>query len=265
MPVTIVSLFFFSLAIGSFLAAYTFRAPRGLKITRGRSFCPKCKHKIAFYDNIPLLSFFILKGRCRHCHKKISLRYPAIELSTAVLFLIIYLNTARIISNISWLTTLSFSLNIIYLSLITILFFAVLITDLEHQLILDQVVFLGFFLTFAFLLLAPGEAGFYSHLLSGFFIAFLLLLLHLVTRGRGMGLGDVKLALFAGTFLGLPGSLSWLFLAFIIGAIVGLFLLAARKKHFGDRIAFGPFLVVSFFLILFFVPNFNYLFFPFFL
>lgn len=261
---TIILLASFGLAIGSFLAAYTFRTPRGLKISRGRSFCPRCKKPIAFYDNIPLLSFFLLKGRCRRCHRKISLRYPAIELSTAVLFLIIYLNIGRLVSNIPWLTGLSFPFNTIYLILIAVLLLAVLITDLEHQLVLDQVVFLGFLLTFAFLL-CGSSALFYSYLLAGFTAAFLLLLLHLITRGRGMGLGDVKLALFAGTFLGFPSAISWLFLSFIVGAIVSLFLLALNKKHFGDRIAFGPFLVLAFFLILFFAPNFNYLFFPFFL
>ena len=122
-----------------------------------------------------------------------------------------------------------------------------LITDFEYQIILDEVVFLGLIATLL-LLIFYTPSFFYSHLVAGFVSALFLLSLHLITKGRGMGLGDVKLALFAG---GPFSSFIWMFLSFIIGAIFGLILLAAKTKRFKDKIAFGPFLVVAFFVYIF--------------
>ena len=82
-------IFVTGLVVGSFLGAYTYRAPLSKTIKRGRSFCPKCKKKIIWYDNIPLLSFLLLKGKCRNCQQNISLRYPLIELSTGIMFFLI--------------------------------------------------------------------------------------------------------------------------------------------------------------------------------
>jgi leader peptidase (prepilin peptidase)/N-methyltransferase len=252
------------LAIGSFLGSYTYRSPRGIKISQGRSFCPRCKKKIVWYDNIPLFSFLLLSGKCRLCQKKISSRYPLIELATALLFLFIYLAQPHILNNFPWLTSPHPLFITCYLLLIATLSLAIFVIDLEHQLILDETIFLGYLTTLFFLLYTSPNA-FWQHLFAGFLAASSLLFLHLVTKGRGMGLGDVKFALFIGTFLGVPSTISWLFLAFILGALVGVILLGLGQKRLKDRIAFGPFLVLSFFLTLLFAANLNHLIIPFYI
>ncbi|MFZ5932790.1 MAG: prepilin peptidase [Patescibacteria group bacterium] len=238
MSLAIVLTFVGGLAFGSFLGLTTFRLPRGRAYLTGRSFCPNCGTKIAWYDNIPIVSFLLLKGRCRHCHKKISWRYPLIELATATTFLAIYLK-------------FGLDIPLLIVSLLTITVFVI---DLEKRIIPDEIVFFGYLITLAFLVFGPFPA-FYSYLFAGFFSSFFLLTVHLLTKGRGMGLGDVKYALFVGTFLGWPYSLVWLFLAFLTGAALGSILVLLRKAKFGRQIAFGPFLAAAFFISLFLAEN----------
>jgi len=221
----------FGLVVGSFLGAYTFRYPRGISVLRGRSVCPKCKKNLVWYDNIPVLSFVLLKGRCRECGKKISLRYPLIELATALGFVGI------------WFLFLE-PVFLVFLILIFSLLVAVFVIDLEQKIVPDELVFTGFGLTVFYLLLISPSTLFTS-LAAGFGAALFLLLVHLATRGRGMGLGDVKFAVFAGTLLGWPMMPVWLFTAFLTGAVVGTILVLAKKVSFGKQIAFGPFLVIS--------------------
>ncbi|MBU0570043.1 prepilin peptidase, partial [Patescibacteria group bacterium] len=220
----------------------------------------------------PLLSFILLKRRCRHCKKKISIRYPLIEFSTALVFVLIFYflnncaasNAANQVGpsvGISCLTNVTFKgltlqgENSIfftppYFLLIASVLIAIFVIDFEHQIIPDELVFLLFSLTTtALILFFPDKL--YQSLLTGFLAATSLLILHLATRGRGMGLGDVKLALFGGLFLGWPLTYTWVFLSFIIGAFVGIILLLAKKAKMGKPIPFGPFLVASFFITLF--------------
>src|SRR5258708_17197299 len=93
----ILLLFVLGLIIGSFLGALSYRLPRNMSISKGRSICPNCKHQIAWFDNIPLLSYVILLGKCRNCHKKISWREPAIELATGITFAFVGLNPIALI------------------------------------------------------------------------------------------------------------------------------------------------------------------------
>ena len=123
---------------------------------------------------------------------------------------------------------------------------AVFVIDYERKIIPDELSLTGFTLVFLTgILFMP---SFYSLVASGFIVSILLLLVHLVTSGRGMGLGDVKLALFGGVFLGWPYALIWIFIAFLTGAITGIILILAGRASFGKQIPFGPFLVVSFFI-----------------
>jgi leader peptidase (prepilin peptidase)/N-methyltransferase len=237
----------FGLVVGSFLGAYTFRYPRGISVLRGRSVCPKCKKNLVWYDNIPVLSFILLKGRCRECGKKISLRYPLIELATALGFVGI------------WFLFLE-PVFLIFLILIFSLLMAVFVIDLEQKIVPDELVFTGFGLTVFYLLLVSPSILF-TNLAAGFGAALFLLLVHLVTRGRGMGLGDVKFAVFAGTFLGWPMVPIWLFTAFLTGAVVGTILVLAKKVSFGKQIAFGPFLVMSLIIVFIWGEKFINLFF----
>jgi leader peptidase (prepilin peptidase)/N-methyltransferase len=202
---------------------------------------------LVWYDNIPVLSFILLKGRCRECGKKISLRYPLIELATALGFVGI------------WFLFLE-PVFLVFLILIFSLLVAVFVIDLEQKIVPDELVFTGFGLTVFYLLLVSPSI-FFTNLAAGFGAALFLLLVHLVTRGRGMGLGDVKFAVFAGTFLGWPMVPIWLFTAFLTGAVVGTILVLAKKASFGKQIAFGPFLVMSLIIVFIWGEKFINLFF----
>ena len=259
-------LFMLGSVIGSFLSAYTFRWPRGISIVYGRSFCPNCKSKINWFDNIPVLSFLLLAGKCRNCSQNISVRYPLIEISCAGLFLLTYYfwNLCGNLANSPlcfWKDQIG-PLSLPYLLLIVSLMVAIFVIDFENQLIPDYLVYL-LLITTALMPLISNDPEFYKLLLSGFAGSCALLLLHLLTRGKGMGLGDVKLALGLGVFFGWPNVTIWLYLSFTLGAVVGLLLIATGRAKFGKAIAFGPFLVLSFFLTLFwgdYFANFFYFF-----
>lgn len=236
--------------LGSFLAAFSYRSAIGISIAKGRSFCPKCKKTIAWFDNIPLLSFFLLGGKCRNCHKIISKRYPLIEGITAVLFFVSYIKRDLIFSNLIYLDPNNlFSLIFIFVIVFSLIF--IFVTDFEHQIILDEVTFSTLIFVFGSLLFFSYE-GFYINALAGFSVSLFLLFIHFVTRGTGMGLGDVKFAILAGFILGYELTLSWIFTAFIIGGIFSSILLILRTAKLKQRIAFGPFLVIAFFISLFF-------------
>jgi prepilin signal peptidase PulO-like enzyme (type II secretory pathway) len=137
---------------------------------------------------------------------------------------------------------------------------AIFVIDLEQKIVPDELVFTGFGLTVFYLLLISPSTLFTS-LAAGFGAALFLLLVHLATRGRGMGLGDVKFAVFAGTLLGWPMMPVWLFTAFLTGAVVGTILVLAKKVSFGKQIAFGPFLVISLIIVFIWGEKFINLFF----
>jgi prepilin signal peptidase PulO-like enzyme (type II secretory pathway) len=212
------------LVFGSFISALTWRYPRRISVTKGRSICPRCKKQIAWFDNIPLVSFILLGGKCRNCKKPISWRYLLTELATAVGFLLIGLN--------------------IYYLLIFCILLSIFIIDLENKIIPDSFVFWGVLIAVLYTLyLVPSTL--LPSLFAGFSAASLLLLIHLFTKGRGMGLGDVKFAVLGGLIIGEKLFLIWLFLAFLTGAFVGIILILGKKAGLKSQIAFGPFLVLA--------------------
>ncbi len=245
----ILILLVFGLAIGSFLGAYTYRYPRDISIGHGRSFCPRCKKTIYWYNNIPLFSFLFLRGRCSDCGERISLRYPTIELLTGVLMVLIYSERLRIIGNLGMLGS-NLGLWTILLLFVTSCLIAVFVIDFESQFIPDETSFLMLLFIFGGLVFTSWELV-YVNLLAGLGGSIFLLLIHLVTGGRGMGLGDVKLAIPLGMLLGPYLTVVWLFSSFIIGGIAGVFLLFFSSVTWRSRVAFGPFLVVAFFITLF--------------
>lgn len=228
--------------IGSFLNVVIYRLPKNLSLWKGQSFCPYCKKKIFWYDNIPLLSYLLLKGKCRFCQKKISLRYPLVELLTGILFILGYLSHLRI-------------LDFILISGLIVIFFI----DLEHEIIPDQIIFPAILLFFFFFLITNHHLLITNYLPSAFISALFFYLLHLLTKGRGMGLGDVKLVFLIGLFFGFPKVVIALYLAFLTGAIVGIILILTGKARFGQAIPFGPFLAFTSLVILFFGNNFLWL------
>jgi len=244
-------LIIYGLIVGSFITAYTYRLPLGMSVKKGRSICPSCKEIIAWHDNIPLLSFLLLKGKCRKCDRKISIRYPVIELASVAGFVGIYYllaacgSTSPLSSNpiCFWQTTLGI-LSSPFLLLVFSIVLTISIIDLEKRIIPDELSLFGLVLVF-FSLLLLNPSSLYIHLLTGFSAGVFLLLIHILTLGKGMGLGDVKLALFLGSLLGWPWAAVWLFGAFLTGAIVGSILILIKKISFGKQIAFGPFLILS--------------------
>ncbi len=238
---------------GSFVGALTYRLPRGISFVFGRSFCPNCKVKIAWYDNIPLLSFLLLGSKCRHCKKKISWRYPLIESFTAVGFVLIYLfSKSQMFLSFGTLIGQGWTLFAIALPYLLVIFLVleiIFIIDLECKVILDAPVFFLFFL-FIITSLLISDNLFWTRLFFAFLLSSILLFLNLLTKGKGMGLGDVKLALPLGFFLGFPLGLVWFFVSFLTGALIGIILILVGKAKFGKAIPFGPFLIFSFWLTL---------------
>lgn len=218
-------LFFFGLIIGSFLAALSYRYPKGVSISKGRSFCPNCDKTISWVDNIPLLSYVLLHGKCRNCKKKISVRYPLIEFSTGIVFALIGLNP--------------------FLLLLSSILISIFVIDWENLLIPDDFVFAGLAVAVLYFL---GTESLYANLFIGFLCALFFLFLYFLTLGRGMGLGDVKLALLLGSILGASLSLVWLLSSFLIGGLVASFLLLFKGAKLKQKIAFGPFLILGFFV-----------------
>ena len=252
---------------GSFLTSFTWRYPRGLLFSKNRSYCPKCKKKIVWHDNIPIISYLVLGGKCRNCNKKISIRYPIIEVISVLGFVaiwILFANCLGVCANIPdgtllspfywWVGKLGF-LALPYFLFVFVVLAAIFIIDLEEQVIPDSLVFILLIPIYFLLILVP-SLGVYSRVLFGLGSALFLLLVHLLTKGKGMGLGDVKLALLGGTLLGWPYTYIWMFASFLTGALVGIILILTGKAGFGKRIAFGPFLVFSLLIVLFFGPIF---------
>lgn len=266
--VTIFLIAIFGLIIGSFVGALSYRLPREVSILQGRSVCDRCKTKISAFDNIPLFSYLMLKGKCRHCAKNISSRYPLIEFFTALVFVLVFLTYKSCHGDfglLSFSTSCGWSN---YLGIIAVPLFLLVMTflvvifviDLEHQIIFDELTYTLFFIVFVAHLFS--SKSLYIYLLSAFASGLFLLILHLFTKGKGMGLGDVKFALLGGLFFGYPHSITWLFLSFLIGAVVGLGLMGFGKAKFGMKIPFGPFLIISFVIVFLWGEKLSRLFIP---
>lgn len=229
MFVSLSSLFLIGLVFGSFISAVSYRLPRNIDFVKGRSFCDNCKKNLFWYDNIPLVSYIVFWGKSRCCGKKISSRYPVIEIATAIGFSVLYL----------------FSFSPIYY-LVYLISLTIFIIDYEFQIIPDELSWCILFLAIFF-----SPYPLFQSIFAGLIFSFAILLLNIITRGRGMGLGDVKLTLGLGAWLGLEKGLTWLTASFIIGGIVATLLLLFNKKSMNSKIAFGPFLIMAFWLILF--------------
>lgn len=230
----------FGLAWGSFLNVVIYRLPRGKSIIKPSSSCPHCGTKIRWYDNIPLISFLLLRGKCRACRKAISLVYPLVEILTAGSFLILYLNYS--------LSTHFFASAIFTCGLIVLGFI-----DFQHQILPDH-------LTIPLFLLASIYGIFRSdfglkQVLAGAFLGsgFLLMvyaIYFLIKKKEGLGTGDIMLMLGIGAFLGIKGTILTLILATFAGALVGLLLLLGQKKGWQFALPFGSFLAPAAFVSL---------------
>lgn len=252
MFVVTIMLFAFGLVIGSFLNVLIYRLPRGLNIAKGRSFCPKCKKKISWYDNIPLLSFILLRRKCRRCGKHISWRYPAVELLTAVVFVLVGLREIGEIGGIREIWGFVLSLTLVC-TLIVVFF-----TDLETMIIPDEILVPAIIVFFVYKIgsafpipnipASQGEQYLIPILFPALLSFLFLFLVYLITKRQGIGFGDVKFALLMGLSLGYPKIIVAFYIAFLTGALIGIILILFGKAKWKKKIAFGPFLCLGTFV-----------------
>jgi len=256
--------FVVGLIVGSFLGAVNYRLKTAEDIVFERSHCPRCKAKIRWYDNIPLLSFVVLAGQCRDCKGRISWEYPLVELATGLLFAATawkFLGTfgfsasaekafgaADIINMAYWLFVMSY---------LVLIFFH----DFDYMLIPDAVVYPAIIVTFAYqaylyvgspLSFASPKSPITSALAGALIAAVFFLVLIWISRGKWIGGGDIKLGFLAGAVVGFPKIIFVLFFTYMIGAVVSLLLVATKKKTWKSQIPFGPFMVAGILIVMFF-------------
>lgn len=224
----------FGLCIGSFLNVCIYRLPREESVVSPGSRCPSCGTAIPWFDNVPVLSYVLLGGRCRHCKARFSARYALVELLTAALFAL----TAATVEPGALL-----AVRLVFVSMLVALFFI----DLEHQLLLDVITLPGIVIgVVASVVLAPGLASSLMGAALGAGILFAIRWLWKRATGvDGMGLGDVKMLAMIGAFLGWQQVFFTLFVASLAGAAVGISIAVVGKGSMQSRLPFGTFLAVA--------------------
>lgn len=244
-------IFIVGLLIGSFLNVVILRMNTGRSIATGRSKCARCSRVLAWYELIPVLSFLGLRGKCRSCKLPISFQYPLVELTSALAFIVLF---SRIVlphffSGSAWITFLG---ALIAAALLLI----IVVYDARHSIIPDTMVYplilLGLIsILWRWILVPsylPGQA-----VVEGLLVAAPFFLLWFLSKGRLMGFGDVKLALALGWLLGTTLALAGFLVAFWIGGICGVFLLAVSRTHkLRSEIPFAPFLILGVAVVYFF-------------
>jgi len=232
--------FFLGIVLGSFANVCIHRLPKNKQVIIGRSFCPKCKKKINWYDNLPLVSFLILNMKCRNCNKKISYRYFIVELLTGITFLIIFLS-------FNSLATLIF---LCILSLILIMIFFI---DLENFIIPDVLNFSIMFLALLKNFLPNLNTSFVQEInqsiiggIVGYLSIWIIIFLYkTIKKIDGMGLGDAKLIAGIGLLFGWQSIPFVLFISSVLGLIFVIPSLLNKKKNMRSEIPFGPFIIAA--------------------
>lgn len=230
------------LCIGSFLNVLIYRIPNEIPFWKGRSFCPCCKEPIKWYDNIPIISFIILRGKCRKCKEKISYIYPLTESMTGIIFFLIAFFTLAFDQSFTWNPTLSWQnilKTVLYLmlfsSLITLSFIDFNTLEIPDRFILFQIILSPIFFLF-------DDIIWWERLIGLAAASLPLLLLFILTRGNGIGFGDIKLMFSVGIILGWKLSLLALAIGFVVGGIFGVILLIRKQADGKTEMCFGPFL-----------------------
>ena len=237
-------IFLFGAAIGSFSNVCIYRLPKKLSIISPPSQCPNCGKSISPFDNIPIISFILLRGRCRYCQSPISWRYPIVELITGLIFLSLYLNFR--------ISPQFFIYALLCTSLIIIAFI-----DLEHKIIPDVITLPGIIIGLTLSLTIPHITLINS--IKGLLIGGgLFYAIAIISRG-GMGGGDIKLIAMVGSFLGWKNVLLTIFLGSLFGSIVGIVLIILKKKNRKDMVPFGPFLSLGAIISIFYGRDLIYL------
>lgn len=243
-----VLLFCLGLALGSFLHVLASRYdPERFILTHdtagGRSYCPSCKKTLAWYELVPLVSFLVQRGRCRSCGAKIGWSYFLVELASGLI--VAFAPSAALAMGFAPVPAALWAAAFLVLLLITLI-------DLRLQMIPDELSILLVVLGLGVIALSGAPMPWIAHVASAFGAALFFAGLIAITRGRGMGAGDAKLVFALGLLFGWPGTLVLVMLAFILGAAVGVALIAAKSKNLKSALPFGPFLAASAVVVFFF-------------
>ena len=235
--------FLFGSAIGSFLNVVILRAPKHKSIVKNRSHCPKCKHNLSILDLIPVWSFLFLRGQCQYCKKKISWQYPLVEAITGIVFVLGFL-------------VLGFSLESLFFAIYASFLIAIFVLDYTKYIIPDflsvPAMFIG--LLGSIIITISDSKIFSISALTGLFvnlgIAVLIgggffLVQFLISRGRWVGGGDIRLGVVMGLMLGFPNIIAALGIAYVIGAFWGIGLIVLKRKTIKGVLPFGTFLTIS--------------------
>lgn len=259
----IIFLCILGLVVGSFLNALLWRLHEGMSLVHGRSMCPSCKVQLTWWELIPVISFLILGGRCRSCRVAISIQYPLVELTTALIFVGIgvFIDTQApggILGMIAGVVPLHVAAQLGVLLLFSAILIALFVYDLRWYLLPDIITIPACIVAFGANLFLftpqPCFGGGLPCLLSTSWVNLLFaaaigagffLFQYLVSHGTWVGGGDIRLGALMGFMLGYPGILMALFLAYMMGSIVGVGLLIGKKKGMKSEVPFGPFLTLA--------------------
>lgn len=277
--------FILGTVLGSFVKVLADRSLTN-KSFWGRSYCPHCKKKLRWYDLFPILSYIFLKGRCRYCEDKISPEYLLVEVGMGILAGFLFFSEFQSFPNPAGpFKSLIFFSDLLFKTFFITILIPLFLTDLKKMFIPDRIILPSLAIGASFLLietllkigylyyylvqtalgqtLLPPHSDYFSRhalitaeplfggILMGLLIAGFFMALIVITKGKGMGGGDVKLGGFIGLMLGFPLALAAIVSSFILGALFSIFLIIAGKKHFGQAIPFGPFLVLGSLISLF--------------
>lgn len=243
MVVGVVFAVLFGLALGSFLNVCIYRIPLRKSIVHPPSSCPECGERIRFYDNIPVVSYALLLGRCRHCRHPISPQYPVVESITGLLSLALFLKVGA-------------SLEYVFLMLFGASLIAIAFIDLQHKIIPDVLSLPGIILGFVFSLLPFSSLSWLDSMIGivggGGFLLLVGLAFEKMTGREGMGMGDVKMLAMIGAWMGWRALLFIILLSSLAGSLIGGTLLLLSRQGVRTRIPFGPFLALGTLIYLFF-------------
>lgn len=234
-------IFILGLCLGSFVNMLVYRVARKYKLEKdkfkvknnNRSHCDFCGKQLSWYENVPIISWLLQGGKSRCCHKKLSLQYPIAEITMGILFTIYWLLGARLIAPLQFV--------IGFLVIVLLVFLVVF--DFKYMILPDFAV--ATLIIISFLGVVFDEPNIIPYLISAIVSSGFFLFLYLITKKKGMGFGDVKLAVFMGLFLGWPKIILAMYIAFITGAVIGIIGIFIKKITKKSKIAFGPFLILG--------------------
>lgn len=231
-------IFILGIVIGSFLNVCIYRIPKGESIAYPPSHCTNCNNVIKWYDLIPVISYVFLKGKCRFCKEKVSVRYPIIELITGVIFMTLYIEYGI------GFTFGKYALFSCFLIVIGMIDFDT--TDVYLKTTLPGIICGAVFLIIGWKLNLEVYTYLFGALLGGGLISLIILLT------GGMGWGDAEICFLCGMFLGLRLTAVMLFVAFVLGGVIGILLIVTKKKSRKDYIPFGPYIAIASTVVMYF-------------